>query len=489
MSKAIEIALNAYLEVVQREFNDGKRDVGSNESMRLLLTEDQLLVRLVERVEQRAEFEALIRVTAQELRPEEEAAPAGLRSEVETYLRLSGLYRRAFSGDLPMAKNVAGDYVRAFNEEQQRITYLAPIQFVTFATDSLDCGAFQIRRFQPAELDALLRNEARRLFYSWAHVDTERLAEHWFVCVTGSIPRRKAGMVGFIFALEWSSPASSPSLPGDVPWALRLLALCDWQRYQSSATPEIVELIAVGGRAILARPRIPFAIAASESLTAWPQACPDASAFGTDVQDGIYKFRMDFGDAFCLDATQTEEFSAFMRSVAELVARVESVGQRWLFINTALEFLWRGFACEGVEQLLWNITAIEAVFGEKVTGLNSLLRSRLVSILAPSKGDPKELKRRFNELYDRRSRYIHGGEGGSVSSPQILLSAREFARSAVLWMLHYLGHVHDHLQDHEAPGREALLQVLDMDEEQRRDVANVISVLPECFPKIPDWLD
>jgi hypothetical protein len=44
-------------------------------------------------------------------------------------------------------------------------------------------------------------------------------------------------------------------------------------------------------------------------------------------------------------------------------------------------------------------------------------------------------------------------------------------------------------QRREVPGREALLQVLEIDEERRRDVANVISVLPDCFPKIHDWLD
>ncbi|MEK7995749.1 MAG: hypothetical protein AAB403_18270 [Planctomycetota bacterium] len=492
MSKPIETALRDYLQAVKREFREGTQEANSTKSVRLLLTEDQLLLRLVERVEQRREFRELFRLTTPEFFPQAYANSGELpvHSEVADYFRLSGLYQEVFAGQPPSFANVAADYVRAFGSESQRVTYLAPVQFVSFAAQSLDCGAFQIRRFPRDEFDALLRNATRRLFYPRAYVDSEQIGDCWYVCVSEEKPRARPGMLTIRFRPEWNARAASPEFDRSVLRALQCLSLYHWPATSGSPTGERIHVILVAGKALLARPRIPLVIASSDSPIECPEPCPDLSMLGLRGVAGPFEYQQEAEPQFRFDATQTDQFAAFMRDVSALIAKLDGVGQKWAFVQKALEFLWAGFSCEGMEQLLRNVTAIEAVFGEKVqAGLTRLLRDRLSAILGSTQAEQKRVRKRFDDLYDLRSDYIHGnvGQPGAID-PRALVDAREFARAAVLWMIRYLGHVYDHLRGEAVPDRETVLRTLDLDSARRRDLAGVISSLPDSFPRVDAWI-
>lgn len=183
MSRAIEAALEMYLEAVHSVFADERREVGGNSSIRVLLTDDQLLRRLAGAVEERKEFETLTRVTTDEFLPDNSGTTA-LEFSIRTYLRMSGVYERLFDGERPKVSDVAYDYVRAFRSESRTVTYVAPLQFVDFATPLLDCGAFQIRKMEPPDLALLLHDRTRRVFVPNAAVDAERLCRYPFVCIT-----------------------------------------------------------------------------------------------------------------------------------------------------------------------------------------------------------------------------------------------------------------------------------------------------------------
>ena len=183
-------------------------------------------------------------------------------------------------------------------------------------------------------------------------------------------------------------------------------------------------------------------------------------------------------------------FAEFMSEVSRLLEAIDSAGSRWIFVRTALDFLWMGFSCEGSEQLLWNVTTIEAVLGEKKDGLTTLLRRRLSAILGTNPPMAKEIKKQFDEIYKARSDYVHGNaELPQANVAALLLASGEFARRVLIWILRCLGHVCARLPGQEPPTREALLQVLDMDCDRRKEVSGLLSNLPDSYPAVGEWLD
>src|SRR5207249_2672993 len=156
-------------------------------------------------------------------------------------------------------------------------------------------------------------------------------------------------------------------------------------------------------------------------------------------------------------------------------------------------FLVKANFSEGLEQLLWHITAIEAMLGKKISsGLTNLLRSRISLILGNTKRERKDIATMFSRLYDFRSQLIHGNP--ALENRKIYLGhlnkARDIARHAAVWMLRYLHHVRQTLEGSAtaAPTKDDLLAVLDMDG-TRASTARILATLPASFPNVPDWTD
>ena len=63
---------------------------------------------------------------------------------------------------------------------------------------------------------------------------------------------------------------------------------------------------------------------------------------------------------------------------------------------------------KGLEQLLWNITALEALLGEKNDDLTESLARRISTILGTTKKEKKKIKKQFKELYNFRCALVHG---------------------------------------------------------------------------------
>jgi hypothetical protein len=191
--------------------------------------------------------------------------------------------------------------------------------------------------------------------------------------------------------------------------------------------------------------------------------------------------------AIDLSASGTE-FCDFVKNTGALIEKIKQVSQ-WQFIDVALSFMEKGFTDSGLEQLLWHITVIEALMGENKSGLTSLLKKRVSSILGDSEADTAKIKKVFQRLYDLRSEFIHGND--KLLDPKVvhhdLAQAREMARQTTLWMLSYLNHVLSECEKNktELPTRDNLLAVLNLDAKSRMQTANILGCLPKTFPRIP----
>jgi len=184
------------------------------------------------------------------------------------------------------------------------------------------------------------------------------------------------------------------------------------------------------------------------------------------------------------------EFYEFVKNTGVMIEKIKRVPQ-WQFIDVALSFMEKGFRDNGLEQLLWHITAIEALVGENVSGLTNLLRDRVSLVLANNPQERKKIKKVFEKLYDLRSDYMHGNE--QLLDPKVvdhdLAQAREMARQTTLWMLSYLNYILSECEKNktELPTRNNLLAVLNLDEKSRAQLANILTCLPNMFPRVPSW--
>jgi hypothetical protein len=491
MANRLNEALERFLVAAATSFKVGKAEARTGEGPRLLITDAKLLRKLVKTLEQRPEFLDLVRVTGEELLCDKvEDAQYSPSGEVRLYLRLSGLYQRVFAAETPVpATTLLADYGDSFTRPADKVTHLAPLQFVSFASELLACGGFEVRKFAAHDLDRIFRNDVRRVFFPRMQVDTERLAQYWFVCTTEDRPVTRKGYVSIAVASE--TQGATDRFPAGIQRALRYLPLYDWNKETEAEEGRLGYQIILRDRLILARPRIPFNVSVSDSLIGWPVACPDVEeALGERGGVAQYEWLRTCQYPFQYGADETARFAAFMRAISELMGRIDTVGQSWAFAGKAIEFLWRGFSSETSEQLLWNITAIEAALGERVSsGLTNLLRNRISAVFGGTSSNRRDTRKRFEELYDLRSGYIHGNaEAGPRSlAVEDLLQARTFARVVVLWVLRYLDHIHRRLGAEDVPTREALLQVLDMDSARRRDIGRTLSALPDSFPTVAEW--
>jgi hypothetical protein len=164
----------------------------------------------------------------------------------------------------------------------------------------------------------------------------------------------------------------------------------------------------------------------------------------------------------------------------------------WKFYENALGFLVKAFFSGGLEQLLWHITVIEALLGQKVeSGLTNLLKKRVGTILGENAVDQKTIRKNFEELYDFRSKLVHGDPG--ILEKEIfqghLGRARDLARSIIVWMLRYLFAISQITPEGGyVPSKDDLLAVLDMNPAMRPLISSAMTKLPSTFPNLQEWL-
>jgi hypothetical protein len=415
-------------------------------------------------------------------------------SHIQAYFRLSGLYQVLFAGQLPDLCEAADHYCAAFRAETNTITHLAPLEFVNFTRSSIEWDEFQIRQFSTDELDHILQNSVKRLFYTWAYLDPAELQDYWFLCAKEVIHADEPGTV--MWRMESRVRFAYSRYPSPIQTALQYLALFDWGTNPFRAAP----------RTNLPRryehwdgpfhPQVPFVISISDSLTQWPTRAPDTSVLVKEpFFDSVTGEELGQAPTRGLDFTEedTERLCAFLNSIAALLKRVQPYRRHWRFVETALGFLVKGFTSEGLEQLLWHITAIEAALGERVeAGLVRLLLTRVSNILGATQDERRRFRKRFEELYKFRSALVHGNV--DLADREVYLGhlseARDFARCVVLWMLHFLDSVAKVLPEDatDVPDRSTLLTLLEWDQDDWRRLTPALRGLPTSFPNVPDWL-
>jgi hypothetical protein len=194
-----------------------------------------------------------------------------------------------------------------------------------------------------------------------------------------------------------------------------------------------------------------------------------------------------------LDADETERFKRFVQRVEHLFGAMKPQERGWKFLEVALAYFMKAFQSDGLEQLLWHITALEALIGEKGGGVTDRLARRLSAILESTERKRKDIQKQFKELYEFRSDLVHGSILKEKVRVHHLANARIFTRKTLLWFLHYLhaaqSRISDNQQSAKPPSRDVLLTNLDLEGDRRQSLRGLIDTVPVGFPYVLDWME
>lgn len=444
-------------------------------------------------LESNAEFETVVRASSALERTE--ALRHGItgvdRFAVGAFLRRSGVYGSLYAGELPRMTEVAGRFRALLLQSHVTVTYLAPIELIQLSRDRLEFEPFAIRRFNRSELAVMTQNEIREAFYPWATLNLALLEDYWFLVATDTIPIRSSFDLVGVFDSQVRPLYTS--YPQAIEKGLYPLVLHDWVDQFHPSNSGVRPAKRQPNDAPI-YPHIPFVLTLSEYWLEVPKPAPATEEMARDPHfddDGD-----EVGDspccAFYFDKFRTNKLEEDLREFATRLRLIERHQPEWRFVYTALGFLTKAFQTKGVEQLLWHVTAIEAVLGQREAGLTSALKRRIAEVFGRSIKDKKDFKKRFDDLYRFRSDLVHGNS--ELDDQKImkghLAESRDFARGVVAWATGFLAHVAESypMETQPIPTRENLLLMLDMEASMRSSVATLLQSLPPGFPAMDNWL-
>ena len=240
--------------------------------------------------------------------------------------------------------------------------------------------------------------------------------------------------------------------------------------------------------------KIPFVMQVQDDLFCPPMPSPDISSLAMvpilDPETGE-----EVGEEpeirICIMKNDIEHFCSHLAHYGRQLVRLEPHFHNWRFFEIACGYFLKAFFANGLEELLWHITTLEALVGEKREGITDRLASRLAAVLAGTERERSERRKQFKELYAFRSDLVHGNEFAKPVYKKHLRWGRCMTRELMVWFLNFLAAVQKvYSQDSTTsplPDRRHLLSLLDLDIDDREHLYNLIARLPGDYPMTEMW--
>jgi len=463
MYKAFNEYLSKCAEVIKRP------DGGSSH---IIFSEEAFPQDRVKELEVSKEFEILVNETRKRYGGQYHGKSEwGYKEAVKNFFRRSGFYVSIYD-EAPLSAEGFSHYKKAFESESVCITYLALMEGVEFTQKIngithpkkiIDIGHFQIRKFSKEELDSLVNNRIRSIFYPFSKIDTKMLSKYWFIVYTANeemerIGEIKVDMSGCI-KREYSS-----LLPA-IESLLHEVILFSWEENPPNKDPEWFFPF-----------NIPFVLQIKDNPILRPTPLP---YFRPDLLPVLDSTGMEIGEEpqvwIEMEEDISDKFIAFVKRIHDLLNIVCEVSNKedgkYRFIERASGYLVKAFTSEtNLEQLIWHIAVLEALFGQ-----TQATKSNIAKAVKTLFGTEKEGK--FKELYQIRSDYIHGNEIKNEIFFTHPREARILSRKSLNWFLKLLEIVSSKC----FPNRNEILALIN-NRESLEHLKILIELLPPDFP-------
>jgi len=457
--------VTAFLKLAEERFGKVSEALAAGSgNIRPLIRREELTRHVVESLESSNEYKELISAV-RSLSDADKKAPDRpvfdtTDRDVGTYLRKSGFYLGLAAGESPQPDGIASGLRSAFTESSTYTAHFyAPLGYTYLETPVLRCPGFEIRQYSHQELDELLNSDIVRTFNPKAEIDVSDLVEHNILHCWAELA--SPPQLSKDFLEEIGQPQTLSSVADPLHNPLRLIALLNWLPERSSDT-ENPDLSLEGP---MLWPVIPYWIGRDDSPFSIPNA-PDrgATKIGDFIEyDGTFHYQ-----GFLFDEGISRGIENRMQVLSRQLLSIKGVGKPWRFVFTSVDFLVEAMLSAAVQRLLWGFVAIEALLGERNPpgGLEAAIGRRLANLLGRTKKERKDLRRNFSNLYDLRSRIMHGDQSPKEPLPDDLFLAERpiwLARAACCNLIKILGEVSPSFEgtSSKPPSRQEILRLLD----------------------------
>lgn len=401
---------------------------------------------------------------------------------LRNFFRRSGLYLGIFDGKAVNVDELFDKLSSVFRERLVRVVTLRLIEEVYFPEESIEFGGFTIQRFSKAEWDELVGNRINSVFYPYAQFDTDKLCEYWFIKEESYKKTEQKDFFLMELGITWGDLFRvSRTLPDRV---MQLLALFDWESEWIAETDDIKQDIG------WLRFSTPVTIRLIDDIFETPYRCPDLSSLeflpcydpmGEEIGEAP-SFPINLGEK------DLERLRTIVMEVQGFVNSVNFEECGWEFLNVAMGYLAKAFTSDDLEQLLWHMTVLDALFGESNEVVESL-RRRVANVFGKNETEKKTLRKTIRDLYTFRSDLVHGNVFKNEIFKGHLREARRIARNSVVWVLNFLAIIHKELAQENIPlenypKRGEFLSLLDFNKSGLERLRMLVEKLPKNFPNL-----
>ena len=382
------------------------------------------------------------------------------QNAIKNFFRRSGIYLNLFNGKRIDFDDITKNYENAFDKKETKVIYLAPIEYVYFSKEILNFKTFMIKRFSEKELNEIINQEVNEYFYSFATIDTKMMKNYWFIQIDDIESFSKDNnMLDFneidIVKFEHTD------YPNKLELVLKKLSLFSWAPDLYSNSSE-KQKIWFGFN-------IPFFIKADDNILNSPLKVNydfrklENEPFFHPATNEIVDRPATY---FHFDKRETDDFERFINEIDNIFIEFDNYQAPLHFFDIALGYFIKAFFSDGLEQLLWHISTVEALLGEKAPGLTQLLARRTALILSKERKEREIIRKQFKELYNFRSNLVHGNPFSAKKNKSVyvghLNNAREIARKSILWFIFF---VNKYSQSQNGKIQEELLTAIDLEPE------------------------
>lgn len=441
-------AFRSYLEIVQLKFSKSKKKPRIKKHLTLFRhAADE-----IEELEKSNEFHNLISET---WKIESPVFPSGFKypTPITNFLRRSGCYLEIIKGKPINIDDIHRQYLKAFQRSEFQTTYLLPLDFVYFEPEDfpIDFEGFQILGFTDNRLRAFYESEINEVFYPKAKIPLDELKYVPFVRITESIPVGSTDHGFEPYESDWTDfysinlDTGYTNFPKSVEKVLKMLSLYEWELMPClRGEPPIPSNVEEEEKQEITKDwhrfEVPFILEIDDYLLNSPKEGPDINKFSLRLRPGpsgelLLDYAPDY--VYIFRNERIDSLKKFIQNMDYIFTILRPYKETCKFIETALNFFIKAFFSNGLEQLLWHITSLDALLGEKGHG-SYRMAERLALITGKTKEQQNDIKDKFKKLYIFRCDLVHGNTFKHQVYTAHLYYSRFFARQAILWFLNYL---------------------------------------------------
>lgn len=383
--------------------------------------------------------------------PEFSKSSSVLMSCLKHYFRVSNFYVDLFERSLTDINNFF-EKLWACSKKRtiKKITFHI-LEDVWFPERCIDFGSFKIQKFSKNELDFFVNNKINKVFYRYSEIYSEYLKDRWFVVTNTEKMLQRVHEWGIIDFND-----ETFQIYRDFPeHTMQLLSLFDWE-VMGKFSEKNYELNEIYG---LINFSTPWDFSITDDCLRGPlhhRELPEllSEPFFDNLGNEVGSKPAWF---FELETSDSERLKKTVIDAQNFLNDIDLKSCGWDFVLLSLGYLAKAFFTkDGFEQLLWHMTVLEILLGEK-NGIGASVKRGLCIVNdCNTNAKRKEVNSKFDELYDLRSDLVHGnpmkkkGKEKAVFFGHIKYS-RMLARKSLVWFIENLGLIHRELQKNNIP--------------------------------------